>query len=591
MANGAPSNAIDRLSSLPEGLFSIAQRFAARTAQWVRSSSGYQPIAYATLAERARRVASGLIRFGLQPGERVAILMENRPEWAAADFGILAAGGVVVPLYTTARIDELAFVLRDAGVRFAITSEGMLAERLQRAAAKAGCVQRSFAIEAKEGMDAWQELLAEDLPDAVEHRMERIDRKSLASLVYTSGTTGNPKGVMLTHGAFLANVSGALAIVELEESDLLLSFLPLAHAFERTAGHFLPYLCGLSVAYAERPDTVAKNMAEIRPTILIAVPRLLEVIRARIVAQGTKAKGIAGKLFARWLAQAERGALHGWQGKLLDRLVGARIRERFGGRLRMIVSGGAPLAPEVGRFFEGLGIPVVEGYGLTEAAPVLTVNPPKRRKLGTVGVPLPNVELRIAEDGEILARGPNIMRGYWGLEEETKQALDEEGFLHTGDVGAIDEDGHLVITDRKKDILVNSGGENIAPQKIESRLAADPFIDQAVVYGDRKPYLVALIAPNREACEAWAQQQGLPQTPWPQLVQAPALRRMLQTRISRLLADLAPYEQVRRIFLIEEPLSVDSGLVTPTLKIKRRRVYEAFADRFEALYKASEASA
>ena len=587
---------IREAKNLPALLAAVARARGEAPAQWRRTPDGaYAPIPYATLWRQVQAFASGLIRQGLAPGDRVALLMENRPEWAVADFGTLAAGGVLVPLYTTARVEELAYVLADAGASRVVVSAGRLADRLAEALAGrpelAGVVPVVVGGPAPDGALRWDDLVDKPDEEAVAARIGALGRDDLASLVYTSGTTGDPKGVMLTHGNFLANLEGASGIVRLTPDDRMLSFLPLAHALERTAGHYLAYASGMSVAFAERPDTIAKNMQEARPTLLITVPRVLEVVRARLLAQVDKQPPRTRRLFRAWLGAAMRvrgerrgGLVARLLLALLDPLVGAKVRARFGGRLRLMVSGGAPLAPEVGRFFDALGIPVIEGYGMTEAAPVISVNPPERKKFGTVGPPLPNVEVRIGPDGEILARGPNVMRGYWNRPEATRETLDDEGWLHTGDLGALDADGYLVITDRKKDILVNSGGENIAPQKIEARLASDPCIAQAVVYGDGKPYLVALVVPEREACEAWAREEGLPETPWEKLVASKALRRMLQTRINRLLAGFAPHEQVRRIHLLAEPLTIESGLLTPTLKVKRKKVYARFGEALEALY-------
>ena len=585
-------------TSLPALLRAVAIRKEAAPAQWHRDSSGrYQPIAYARLWHHVLAFATGLLRGGLAPGERVALLMENRPEWAVADYGTLAAGGVLVPLYTTARTEDLAYVLRDAQARWAVVSQGRLASRLREAASSLGTRIVVLGETAFSDEVPWHEHMREARESLVLERMRKIQRDHLASLVYTSGTTGDPKGVMLSHGNFLANLEGALQLVPFHADDRMLSFLPLAHAFERTAGHYLAYAAGISVAFAERPDTLAKNMQEAQPTLLITVPRVLEIVRARLFAQVEKQPPRARRLFHAWLdaAMRVRGEGQGGLGArlllaLLDPLVGKKVRARFGGRLRLMVSGGAPLSPDVGRFFDALGIPVIEGYGMTEAAPVIAANPPERKKFGTVGPPLANVEVKIAPDGEILARGPNVMQGYWNKPEATREALDADGWLHTGDLGHLDEDGYLVITDRKKDIIVNSGGENIAPQKIEAHLAADPFIAQAVVYGDRKPYLVALIVPEREACEAWAREEGLPEVPWEELVASGALRRMLQTRINRLLAGFAPFEQVRRIHLLPEPLTIESGLLTPTLKVKRKRVYARYREILEALYEAEGAS-
>ena len=583
--------ALESAASLPAAFLATARSHPARPAQWRRTPEGYAPITYEHMRERVCHVASGLLRAGVKPGDRVAILMENRPEWAVADYAILAIGGVTVPLYCSYRKQDIAWVLNDSGAKFAITSGGKVARRLLDAAAGLPRLKAVYAIEEMADGDKlrlFAELEAGEVRvDELHARLAEVTPETLATLVYTSGTTGDPKGVMLTHGNIMANLAAIPEIYAFSADDVMLSFLPLAHALERMASHFLPYSFGISVAFAERPDTVARNMAEARPTILIAVPRLLEVVRSRILGQVAKQSPLKQALFRRFLALGmRRGTLRGLDAavfRLLDRLVGQKIRDRFGGRLRLLVSGGAALPPEVARFFEAIGLPVLEGYGMTEAAPLISVNPVHDRRIGSVGKPVKNVEVRIAEDGEILARGPNVMAGYWKRRKETKETI-VDGWLHTGDIGRMDEDGYLYITDRKKDILVNSGGENIAPQRIEGLLATDEMIEQVVVYGDRKPYLVALVVPAREACEDWAKSEGLPDTPWEELATSGILRKRLQTRISKRLKGLAQHEQVRRIMLWPEPLTIEDGLLTPTLKIKRRKVYERFGDELEALY-------
>ncbi|RMH61906.1 MAG: long-chain fatty acid--CoA ligase [Zetaproteobacteria bacterium] len=580
---------IRAIRHLPEALFRQAELHPYQPAQWRRKHGTYLPITYMELATRVRRLASGLLREGVEAGDRIAILMENRPEWAIVDYAILSTGAVSVPLYCTYRPQDIAYVLNDAGVGMAFVSGGNLLTHLLAAQQDCPGLRRIIALNPDDARLARMEDLEEGevLEAALQERMAQIDRNALATIVYTSGTTANPKGVMLSHGNILANLDAIPDIIAFQRDEMLLSFLPLAHALERMAGHFLPYSFGISVAFAERPDTVAKNLGEARPTLMITVPRMLEVVRNRILGQIGKQAAWKQRLFGLLLKLAARPQKPFWQRWLhrwLDRRIGDTVRQRFGGRLRMLISGGAPLSQETGAFFHALGIPVIEGYGLTESAPLLTVNPIDAPRLGSVGRAIANVELRLAEDGEILARGPNIMQGYWRQPEATRQAVDEDGWLHTGDIGRIDEDGYLYITDRKKDLIVNSGGENIAPQRIEARLTGDALIDQVVIYGDRKPYLVALVVPNEESLRAWAKEQGLPDTDWASLCASPLARKHVQTRINALLAGFNPFEQIRRIFLLDEPLTIDNGMLTPTLKIKRRQVHAAFADRFEALY-------
>jgi len=584
-----------RAPSLTAAFFDTARAYPSRPAQWRRCAQGYAPISYAQLESRIYRVATGLIQKGIRPGDRVALLMENIPEWAVVDYAILSIGAVTVPLYCTYRAQDIAYVLEDAGVRLAITSGGKTASHLLQAAESCPALETIHVMDASLADGNRRRAFAElescqaDM-QAIAARLQDVGRGTLATLIYTSGTTGDPKGVMLTHGNILANLEAVPDILTFGPDDRMLSFLPLAHSLERMAGHFLPYTFGISVAFAERPDTVARNLLEARPTVLIAVPRLLEVIRGRILGQVTRQPAFRQSMFYTLIKQghaARLGRLSGWNRllhRVLDRLVGKKIRDRFGGRMKLMVSGGAPLSPEVAEFFEAVGLPVLEGYGMTEAAPLISVNPVEDRRIGTVGKAVSNVEINIAEDGEILVRGPNVMAGYWKREKETDEAV-VNGWLHTGDIGTMDGDGYLHITERKKDLIVNSGGENIAPQRIEGLLTTDEMIEQIVVYGDRRPYLVAIVVPAMEACDAWAHARGLPETDWPHLATSDTLRKTLQTRISGHLRVLPPHEQIRRICIRSRPFTIEEGLLTPTLKIKRRQVFARFISELEALYR------
>jgi len=587
------TSSIDGTSSLPEILFRTAETYATNPAQWYREHGEYLPVTYAQLVTRVRHVASGLIRAGFKAGDRIALLMENRPEWAVIDYAILSIGAVTVPLYCSYRPQDMSYVLNDSGAVAIVTSGGKLLRDLLIAAESCSHLKHVYAIENNTDSDQVELLVGLEGGDIEEEklagRLARIERDTLATLVYTSGTTANPKGVMLTHGNIITNLEAVPFVFDLtagSSGDRMLSFLPLAHTLERTGGHFLPYSFGLSVAFAERPDTVAKNMVEAKPTFMIAVPRMLEVIRSRILSQVSKQSAFRQKLFHIYLNLANKqkpGPVATLILRLLDKLVGQKVRDRFGGKMRVFISGGAPLSVEIAEFFESFKLPVLEGYGLTESAPLLSANPMHDRRIGSVGIAAKGVELKIAEDGEILARGANIMPGYWKNRKATKETI-INGWLHTGDIGEIDSDGYLRITDRKKDIIVNSGGENIAPQRIECLLIGDEKIDQAIVYGDQKPYLVALIVPNMDACTAWAKEQGLPETDWDHLCDSDILKKNLQTKINKMLKPLNPFEQVRRIHLLHQPFTIESGLLTPTMKIKRRKVYEHYRDTLESLY-------
>jgi len=597
---------LDSATSLPGLLRAVSSAQPHRPAQWQRSDAGYLPVTYEQFDARIRALACGLMHIGVKRGDRVAVLMENIPEWAVVDYAILSLGAVTVPMYCSYRPQDIAYVLKDSGAEIAITSGGNLLRHLLSAADEVRGLKKIYALNCGKTTDPRLHPLAglqaggsdsgDAEPDhaadaaALDRQLSTVRRDTLATLVYTSGTTGNPKGVMLSHGNIMANLEVVPAVIRLRDEDMMLSFLPLAHALERTGGHFLPYSYGMSVAFAERPDTVSKNLGEARPTMMITVPRLLEVIRSRILGQVAKQSLLPRLLFAHYLELGHargRGELSSFGAlrlRLLDRLVGQKIRTRFGGRLRVMISGGAPLSPEIGAFFEAVGLPVLEGYGMTEAAPLISANPFEGRRIGSVGIPAHNAEVKLAEDGEIMVRGPNVMSGYWKQKKETAAVL-HDGWLQTGDIGRLDEDGYLYITDRKKDLIVNSGGENIAPQRIENLLVGDPMIDQVVVYGDQKPYLVALIVPNRDACTAWSVLQGLPESDWAQLCASKVLRKMLQTRIAAELHPLNAFEQVRRIHLLDTPLTMDEGLLTPTMKVRRRQVFERYGELLESLYR------
>ncbi len=580
-------------ASVPEAFFGTASHNASHPAQWYRKDGNYLPITYRQLELRVRHVAAGLLKAGIKPGDRVAILMENRPEWAVADFAILSIGAVTVPLYCTYRPQDMRYVLEDCDARCVITSGGALLRHLLEATAECPDVRAIYALNPKGDsklLHSFAEL--EEAPEANEEldsRSQALTRDSLATLIYTSGTTGNPKGVMLSHGNILSAIAAVTPIIDFHADDKMLSFLPLAHVLERLAGHFAVYLLGFSVAFAERPDTVAKNLPEARPTILISVPRLYEVMRNRILGQVANASKLRQTLFhsyfnvSRKLRTQKAGPISRMAFPFLDKLVGEKIRTRFGGKLRIMFSGGAPLSLEVGDFLDGLRLPIIEGYGMTESTALIALTPPGKRKPGTVGLPPEGIDIRISDDGEIQVHAPNITKGYWNLPKATKETL-IDGWLHTGDIGEFDEDGYLRITGRKKEIIVTSGGENIAPQRVEGLLITDALIEQAAVFGDRRPYLVAAIVPSPEACLAWATAEGLPETDWKKLAESKVLRKALQSRANEILKPLNPFEQVRRILVLEQPFSVENEMLTPTLKVRRNKVLEIYGEAIEDLY-------
>ncbi|HET6518461.1 MAG TPA: AMP-dependent synthetase/ligase [Geminicoccaceae bacterium] len=594
-------------ANLLDMFFAAAARGGDRPFLWAKREGAYRPWSWRRVADEVRALARALTASGFAPGDRAVIVAENRPEWLIADLAVMAAGGVTVPAYTTNAIGDHAYILNHSGATAVVCSgRRTIASRLLPALREAGGVALVLAMDPlEEGADGppasirvlgWPEALALGERDGAgaEERAARLGRDDTACFIYTSGTGGRPKGVMLSHGNVLANVRGAYGLLEAlgVHDDVFLSFLPLSHAYEHTAGQFFPIAIGAQIYYAESAETLATNLLEARPTIMMCVPRLYEILRQRMTHTVDRQGGLRARLFHRALELGRRryadprslGPLDRALDLALERLVRDKVRARFGGRIKALVSGGAPLSYEVGLFFTALGLPVFQGYGQTEAAPVISCNPPGRVKLHTVGPPLAGVGVRIAADGEILVRGELVMKGYWRDEAETGRAL-RDGWLHTGDVGYLDGDGYLVITDRKKDIIINSGGDNVAPQRVEGVLTLQPEIGQAVVYGDRRPNLVALIVPDAEFLRGYARQNGA--APDLAVLAGDAgFRRRLDQALERANRELSQIERVRRYHVVSEPFSVDDGTMTPTLKLKRQVIYRRYADVLEGLYAA-----
>ncbi|CAA7613581.1 long-chain fatty acid--CoA ligase [Magnetospirillum sp. UT-4] len=566
--------------SVPAMFLEQADRLGERPFLWARRDGVWRPWSWAATRDAALALAAGLKNLGLQSGDRVMLVAENRPEWAIADLAAMIAGGVTVPAYTTNTAADHLHVMTDSGARVAIVSTRALAERVLAAAAQAAVPPAVICLEPAVMAQAcrvtvldWAAVTEAGRGRDLEMRASAaaIARTDTACIIYTSGTGGAPKGVMLSHGALIADCLGAhrlLAGFGLGD-EVFLSFLPLSHSYEHTVGLIFPIAIAAQIRYAEGLEHLAANMAETHPTIMTAVPRLYETMRGRILHAIERQGGLKARLF-RWAVAlgAKRYRQGGRLGPLdsladlaLDRLVRSKVRARFGGRLKALVSGGAPLSFEVGLFFTALGVRILQGYGQTEAGPAVSCNPPDRVKIDTVGPPLEGIEVRIAGDGEILVRGEVVMQGYWRDEDATRRAVRPDGWLHTGDIGEIDGDGYIRITDRKKDIIVNSGGDNIAPQRIEGFLTLQPEIAQAMVHGDKRPHLVALIVP--------AEGSGAAEV-------AAAVERVNRT--------LSPIEKIRRFALAPAPFGVDNGMLTPTLKIRRHVIRQKYGEVIEGLY-------
>ncbi|WP_126174751.1 AMP-dependent synthetase/ligase [Tsuneonella rigui] len=557
-----------------------------------------------TWGEVARQVcllAESLRRLGLHDGDRVALVSENRPEWCVADLAIMAAGCVTVPAYVTNTERDHQHILDNSGARAVIVSTEKLSIPLIPAMMRTGLAEVVIPIDGirqnQGGQIAchlWASLLEGDAVEArraVEARIAGIGRGDTACIIYTSGTGGAPRGVLQHHGAILCNVAGAAEVLEqdfgLDEDERFLSFLPLSHAYEHTGGQYLPIAVGAEIFYSEGLEKLASNIEETKPTIMVVVPRLFEVLRARIMKLIEKQGKVPNYLMTRALeiaAHPKKRLRDRPIDLVIEKLLRPKIRARFGGRIKAMVSGGAPLNPEVGTFFEAMGLTMLQGYGQTEAGPVISCNRPKAGiKMDTVGPPLRGVEVKIAEDGEILVRGELVMHGYWQNKAETDKAL-KDGWLHTGDIGHLDDRGRIVITDRKKDMIVNDKGDNIAPQKVEGMLTLQPEIAQAMVSGDKRPYLVGLIVPDNEWSLDWAKANG-EKPDFKALQDLPAFRSAVRAAVDRTNKDLSVIEKVRQFAFADEPFTTDNEEMTPSLKIRRHKIRERYGARMDGLYK------
>ena len=590
------------------------------------------------LFDEVRDLSLGLGALGVRPRDRVAILSDSRPEWVVADLATLTAGAVTVPVYPTLPANQVGYILAHSGARVVAVADEEQAAKVRAARKDAPAVEAVVVFDRAAGGSAGGEagdagpaadaagagevgaeasgaeaeaplreyslaeirerghhrLMTENgLGRIYKERAHAIEPDALATIIYTSGTTGHPKGVMLSHRNFLANVADVNQVIGVSEDDTALSFLPLSHAFERTTVYMYLYN-GATFIFAESLETIGRDMQQVRPTVMTGVPRVFEKVRARVIAAVAEAPRLRQALFA-WatgvghaLASARLGGrkpglMTRLKAPVADRIVLSKIRARTGGRLRFVCSGSAPLSREVAEFLYAIGLPVLEGYGLTETAPVLTVNPLGAARIGTVGPALPRVELRIAADGEVLARGPNIMMGYYQNPEATAECI-REGWFHTGDIGRIDEDGYLAITDRKKEILVTAGGKNVAPQPIEALLKRDPIVAEAMLVGDRRPYVSAVLVPDAATLEQRLAASGIASGGLDDLVGRDDVRALFQPIVDEANAELASFEQVKRFALLPAQFSIDTGELTPTLKLKRRVVMERWQDVIEGIY-------
>ena len=599
-ASGGPRPAPTTLTAL---FFDAVERFQLPNAYQFKKDGTYTPIPHAEVLQRARRISLGLGALGVQRGDRVGIMSENRPEWAITDWACLGGGMTDVPIYPTLPADQIVHPLNDSGaVALFVSTEAQAAKAASvRAQFKTVRTIISFASPAPAGADlTLDELVAKGTAldsDAAAAAWKQgalaVQPNDLATLIYTSGTTGLPKGVMLTHDNIASNVRASQERVPLVGGEVALSFLPLSHIFERM-GDYLFFSCGVSIAYAESIDTVPFNLSEVRPHFAMSVPRLFEKMYARVLENAVSGGPVKARIFAwardvadRWaderLAGREPGGFLAWQYGLAQKLVFSKLKERTGGRLKYFVSGGAPLAPSINKFFYAAGLTILEGYGLTETSPVIGVNSPDAFRIGSVGKPVAGVEVRIAEDGEILTKGPHVMKGYYNRPDATAEAIDADGWFHTGDIGVL-EDGFLRITDRKKDIIVTAGGKNIAPQPIENRIKLNKYVSQAVMIGDKRKYPVVLVVPNWDNLEKWAALKNIIWTERRQLLEMPTIQAKMDKEVRKQLDGLASFETPKKVGLLEHDFSIERGELTPKLSVKRKVVDASYKTLIDSLY-------
>jgi long-chain acyl-CoA synthetase len=573
-----------------------------------KSGPNWTPISSAEMLRRIRNIAAGLYSLGIKRGDRVAILSESRSEWTLADAGCLFAGAIDVPIYPTLTPSQVRYILNDSGARLLFVANERKFNEVREAVSSCPAVKHVVWFDGNQHdpgitlleLEYYGEELFKQQPDLIDMLTSAICPDDLATIIYTSGTTGEPKGVMLTHSNLVSNVIDSARHLSFNRNDCVLSVLPLSHVLERVAMYMYIHH-GMAVFFGESLEMIGPNLREVRPTIFVGVPRIFEKIYAR-VKEKTAEKGrlnvailnwavTVGKEYARLeVAHKPIPALLGLKHKLADKLIFEKIREALGGRIRLLVSGGAALPEELGYIYIGAGLPIVQGYGLTETSPVITAGRLDDNRVGTVGKPIPNVEVRIAADGEIETRGPHVMRGYYNKPAETRAVTTDDGWFKTGDIGTLDKDGFLRITDRKKELFKTSGGKYIAPQPIEQMIKGSRFVNQVVLVGNGRKFAAALIVPDWERVESYAELKGLNTRDRGELCKHPRVIDLFERQVAGLTTDLASYESVKKIALIENELTIEGGELTPTMKVKRRVVDEKYKDVIDKLYEAAESS-
>lgn len=566
-----------------------------------KKDGSFTPISTAEFEKQVKHFALGLRDLNYEAGDKLIILSENRPEWVMTDMANLCLGGVTVPIYTSLVPEQIKYIIDNSDAKVVVFSDDEMWEKIKAIQSELIKVEHYITCQADgpEGTLTFADVqkrgerLAKEQPDLFEELALKVKPDDVASIIYTSGTTGAPKGVMLMHSNFVSNVEAVTTIIEFTEKDTVLSFLPLSHVLERMVT--FAYLCkGCSIGYAESIETVAENLLEIRPQIMVSVPRVFEKIYAKVMDNVLASSSLKRKIFfwaarigkeygrKKMLDQPVSGSLQ-FKKNLAHKLVFSKIIEKTGGSVRFFVSGGAPLSKDIAEFFYAMGLIVLEGYGLTETSPVIAVNTLEDIKFGSVGKPIPGVEVKIAEDGEILTKGPHVMKGYYKMEAETQETI-KDGWFYTGDVGFLDEEGFVTITDRKKDLIVTAGGKNVAPQPIENIIKTNLYVSNAVIIGDKRKFISALVVPNFEKLVEYANANNISYSDYADLVENDKILNFIEAEINRATPGLASYEKVKKVALLDREFEIEKGEITPTLKVKRNIVEQKYRSIIDSLY-------
>lgn len=595
-----------KFKNLGDMFFSKRNTYADKTAYMFKKEGTWQEVAFKAAVDKVEKISAGFAALGIKKGDAIAIVSQNRLEWAMTDYAAVSLGALLVPIYPSLLPDQIKYILNDSEAKIVIAEDQAQMQKVETIKSQLAHTTNLYILD-NEGKNIpanWNsydlliekgQAILEKEPDYVLKQIDKVALDDWATIIYTSGTTGEPKGAILTHKNLLSNIESATSVLDVYDTDVFLSFLPLSHIFERMAGHYLSCYHSCTVAYAESIDAVAQNLTEIRPTVMVSVPRLYEKIYARVIDSVESGPPLKRKIFYWALGVGKEyinlvmehkpvSGLLSTKQKLAHKLVFHKLHERVGGRTRFFVSGGAPLSADIAEFFGAAGIKILEGYGLTETSPVIAVNLENDYRFGTVGPIVPGVEVKIAEDGEILTRGDHVMVGYFKKDEETKEAIDEDKWFHTGDIGIIDDRGMLKITDRKKNIIVTSGGKNIAPQPIENMLVTSPYIEQALVIGDKRKFCSAVIVPSEENMKSWATEMNIKFSNYTEMVALPEVNKLIQSEIERTTTGLASYESIKTFIFAKSAFTIETGELTPSLKIKRNIVEKNYAAEIDKIY-------